>query len=142
MQAIHLTVPNFDLEEINQHLYTFDEVKAIVQIANVYSDFGQNEKAADIFSQLLKYVRKHYQEIITSSGLFPMILFNYARVLDLCGRYKEGKQLAEEGKMFAYNMANIKPSLDVLKSTLNAVTSWEKTMRVQKHIVKLIISVK
>ena len=98
LQAIHLTVPNFDLEEINQHLYTFDEVKAIVQIANVYSNFDQNEKAADIFSQLLKYVRKHYQEVITSGGLFPMILFNYARVLDLCGRYKEGKQLAEEGK--------------------------------------------
>lgn len=41
LQAIHLTVPNFDLEEINQHLYTFDEVKAIVQIANVYSNFDQ-----------------------------------------------------------------------------------------------------
>ena len=54
---------------------------------------------------------------------------------------KESNWLKKE-KMFAYNMANIKPFLDILKSTLNAVTSWEKTMRVQKHIVKLIISVK
>ena len=98
LQAIRLTVPDLDLEEIGRRLYTFDEVKAIVQMANVYSDLGQNEKAAGIFSQLLNYVRKHYQEVITSGGLFPMILFNYARALDLCGRYQEGKRLAEEGR--------------------------------------------
>ena len=41
-------------------------------------------------------MRKHFQETITSIGVLPMILYNYARVLDLCGRYKEGAELAQE----------------------------------------------
>ena len=98
MQAIQLTIPSFSLDEIERHLYTKDEIKIINQIANVYSDSGNNKKAADIFYQLLKYVRKHYQETITSTGILPLILYNYARVLDLCGRYEEGAQLALEGK--------------------------------------------
>lgn len=98
MRAIQLTVPSFSLDEIEGHLYTKDEIKIINQIANVYSDSGNNKKAADIFYQLLKYVRKHYQETITSTGILPLILYNYARVLDLCGRYEEGAQLALEGK--------------------------------------------
>ena len=98
MQAIQLTVPSFLLDEIEGHLYTKDEIKIINQIANVYSDSGNNKKAADIFYQLLKYVRKHYRETITSTGILPLILYNYARVLDLCGRYEEGAQLALEGK--------------------------------------------
>ena len=98
MQAIQLTIPSFSLDEIEGHLYTKDEIKIINQIANVYSDSGNNKKAADIFYQLLKYVRKHYQETITSTGILPLILYNYARGLDLCGRYEEGAQLALEGK--------------------------------------------
>lgn len=98
MQAIQLTIPSFSLDEIERHLYTKDEIKIINQIANVYSDSGNNKKAADIFYQLLKYVRKHYQETITSTGILPLVLYNYARVLDLCGRYEEGAQLALEGK--------------------------------------------
>ena len=95
--AIHLTIPEFDLNEIDNWLYSFDELKKIIQIANVYSNFEKNEQAADIFYQLLKYTRRHYQEIITSGGLSILILYNYARVLDLSGRYSEGAEIAKEG---------------------------------------------
>ena len=54
IQAIGLTIPDFDLEIIGSHLYTVDEMKIINQIAGVYSDMGQNKKAADIYYQLLK----------------------------------------------------------------------------------------
>ena len=96
--AIHLTIPEFDLNEIDNWLYSFDELKTIIQIANVYSNFEKNEQAADIFYQLLKYTRRHYQEIITSGGLSILILYNYARVLDLSGRYSEGAEIAKEGR--------------------------------------------
>ena len=85
IQAIGLTIPDFDLEIIGSHLYTVDEMKIINQIAGVYSDMGQNKKAADIYYQLLKYVQKHQQEAVISSGMLPMVLGNYARALDLCG---------------------------------------------------------
>ena len=98
MQAICLTVPCFDLGKIEQFLYSTDEIKIINQMGIAYSDDGQNEKAADIYDQLLKYVRKHFEEAITSVGIVPMIYFNYARVLDLCGHYQKGAELAAEGK--------------------------------------------
>ena len=96
MQAIRLTVPRFELDQIEQFLYSRDEIKIINQISIAYSDDGQNEKAAEIYAQLLRYVRSHFKETITSHGLLPLVLYNYARVLDLCGRYKEGAELAQE----------------------------------------------
>ena len=97
-QAIRLTVPDFNTEEIEKKLYTRDEIKIINQIANAYSCAGNQKKAADIFYQLLKYIRKHIKEAITSTGVLPMILYNYARVLDLAGRYEEGIEYALEAK--------------------------------------------
>lgn len=48
MQAIRLTVPRFDLENIESFLYTKDEITIINQIGLAYSDDGQNKKAAEI----------------------------------------------------------------------------------------------
>lgn len=96
MQAIRLTVPRFDLENIESFLYTKDEITIINQIGLAYSDDGQNKKAAEIYYQLLRYVRKHFKETITSIGMLPLVLYNYAWVLDLCGRYEEGAELAQE----------------------------------------------
>lgn len=96
MQAIRLTVPRFDLENIESFLYTKDEITIINQIGLAYSDDGQNKKAAEIYYQLLRYVRKHFKETITLIGALPLVLYNYARVLDLCGRYEEGAKLAQE----------------------------------------------
>lgn len=98
LKAIQLTVPDFALDRIEQYLYTKDEIKIINQIGIAYSDDGQNKKAAEIYAQLLRYVRVHYQETITSIGVLPMVLYNYARVLDLCGWYEEGAALAKEGQ--------------------------------------------
>ena len=96
MQAIRLTVPRFELDQIEQFLYSRDEITMVNQIGLAYSDDGQNEKAAEIYAQLLRYVRKHFKETITSIGVLPLILYNYSRVLDLCGRYREGAELAQE----------------------------------------------
>ena len=96
-EAIHLTVPQFDLEEIDRFLYSLDEVKVINQIALVYSNHGEHEKAVDIFSQLLKYIQNHYQNILQSSGILPMVAFNYSRELALCNDYTKAIEIAELG---------------------------------------------
>lgn len=96
MQAIRLTVPRFDLENIESFLYTKDEITIINQIGLAYSDDGQNKKAAEIYYQLLRYVRRHFKETLTSIGVLPLVLYNYARVLDLCGRYEDGAEIAQQ----------------------------------------------
>lgn len=95
--AIRMTSPNFDVESIYEGLYSLDEVKVINQIALAYSDAGQHKKAIDIYYQLLKYIKKHFQNILQSNGLLSLVAFNYARELDLVGRYAEAVEIAESG---------------------------------------------
>ena len=61
-------------------------------------NLNRNDQAIDIFYQLLKYVRNHYREVITSGKITLLVLYNYARALDLCGRYEDGMKLAKEGR--------------------------------------------
>jgi len=98
VQAIRLTVPNFDVEHIDGFLYTFDEIKLVNQIAGIYSDSGQSEKALDIYRQLLFYIRRHYQEELIGNGSLSMVVHNYARELGLAKRYEESIRAAEEGR--------------------------------------------
>ncbi len=98
MDALRLTSPEIDLEELNKYRYTVDEAKVINQIANVYSNMGEYKKAADIYYQLLKYVKKNFRNITQSGGLLPLVSFNYARTLDLLGHYQDAIELAKEGQ--------------------------------------------
>ncbi len=96
MEAIRLTVPGFELEEIGRHLYSFDEVKTINQIANIYSNYI-NEKANLIYEQLIRYIQNHYTNILQSAGLFPLVANSYARSLDIAKRYQESFDMAQLG---------------------------------------------
>ena len=97
-RAIHLTVPKFNIEEIDRGLYGLDEVKVINQIAGTFSQSGQNKKAIDIYYQLLKYIKKHFQNILQSGGLLPLVCYNYARELDLVRRYEDALEIAQLGR--------------------------------------------
>lgn len=96
-QAIRLTAPKFDIDAIYEGLYSMDEVKVINQIACVYSDLKQRKKAVDIYDQLLQYIERHFQNILQSGGLLPLVSYNYARELNLVGRYEEAIEIAETG---------------------------------------------
>lgn len=98
MEAIHLTVSHLDLEEINKGLYSFEEIRVLNRIANLYSAMGQHRKATYIFDQLLKYIKKHLQDVLEMNGLLPMIIFNYARELGVRKYYDEALESAEEGR--------------------------------------------
>ena len=98
MQAIQMTIPNFRLSKIEDYLYTLDEMKLVNQIGNAYSLAGDNEKAADIFYRLLQYMRRHLQEMVTSNRMLPLVLYNFARSLDLLERYEESARIARNGK--------------------------------------------
>ncbi len=96
-QAIHLTAPRFNIEEIDRGLYGLDEVKVINQIALTYSRNDEHKKAIDIYYQLLRYIKKHFQNILQSGGLLPLVCYNYARELDLVKRYEDALEIAQLG---------------------------------------------
>lgn len=96
-QAIRLTSPHFDIENICEGLYTLDEVKIINQIACSYSDQQDHKTAIDIYYQLLKYIQKHFQNILQSGGLLPLVAYNYSRELNLVKRYQDSIEIAQLG---------------------------------------------
>ena len=98
VQAIRMTIPDFQLDKIEDFLFTLDEMKLVNQIGNAYSLSGDNEKAADIFYRLLQYIRRHLPETVTSNRMLPLVLYNFARSLDLSQKYEEGAKVARCGK--------------------------------------------
>ena len=98
LEAIRLTVPNFDPETLDGRLYSIDETEIISQIAGTYSEAGQHKKAADIFNQLHAYVREHYQKMTNPARYLSPATLNYARELCLADRCTEALDIAELGQ--------------------------------------------
>lgn len=96
-QAIHLTSPRFDIDSIYEGIYSVDEVKVINQIACSYSDQQDHKTAIDIYYQLLKYIQKHFQNILQSGGLLPLVAYNYSRELNIVKRYQDSIEIAQLG---------------------------------------------
>lgn len=97
MEAIRLTVPRFDLEQIGAFRYSVNETTIINQIANAYADAGEKEKAIGIYSQLLSYIEAHDKDLPGFANHFCLVAHNYAIDLDLGERYEEAAALAERG---------------------------------------------
>lgn len=98
LKAIRLTSPHFDLEEINNGLYTDMEIKIINQIATIYSHLGNHYQAIDILKQLTRYIQSHLQNIPADRAHVPMITYNYARELEMVRRYDDAIKNAEQGR--------------------------------------------
>jgi len=98
LSAIRLTSPHFDQEEIGRGLYTDAEIKIINQIAGIYSDLGNHHQAIDMLKQLLCYIHNHLKSVPADRAHIPMVTYNYARELEIVGRYEEALATAEEGK--------------------------------------------
>lgn len=98
MKAIRLTVPQFELDKLEQFIYCFDEIKVINQIACAYSKAGQRKKAIGLYDRLLRYVQTCNRGITRSGGLVPLIAHNYARELGLDKRYEDAIEIAEQGR--------------------------------------------
>ncbi len=98
LEAIHLTCPSFDLDEISSNLYTTDEIKIINQLALIHVYAGEHMEAIGIYNQLYKYIRKHFHNIPPTRAHLCMVAFNYARELGVVGQYEKAIEIAEEGR--------------------------------------------
>lgn len=97
LSAIRLTVPKFDLDEINRCLYSENEISLIIDIAVQHSRSGQRRKAIDILSQLIKMLQKRYPNHMRLS----LAAYDYAIYLALERRYEESLEIVELGRTTA-----------------------------------------
>ena len=98
MEAIQLTLPRFDLNEICGRRYTTDEIRIINQIAATHAMAGRRDTAITIYSQLLSYVQQHSQRLARYAGQLAMIAHNYSIDLAMERRYEEAIEVAELGR--------------------------------------------
>ena len=97
-EAIRLTAPYFDVDDIGRGLYTTDEIKIINQLALAYSNAGEHMEAISIFTQLYKYIQKHFQNIPLTRAHLNMVAYNYARELSSVGQFRKAIEVAEAGQ--------------------------------------------
>lgn len=94
MEAIRLTSPRFDLDELSRCLYSTDEMAIINKIAIRYYRCEQRGKAIDIYSQLLQLVQKRSP----NHKYLSLIAYNYARYLAKEQRLEEALEISELGR--------------------------------------------
>lgn len=94
MEAIRLTSPRFDLENLSSCLYCSEEVMTISQIAIYYVCHGQRRKAIDIYGQLLKLLQKRMPE----HEQLHLIAYNYALYLAAEKRLEEALEISAIGR--------------------------------------------
>lgn len=94
IEAIRLTSPRFDPDEISKCLYCTNELVIINKIAIRQANCGQRRKAIDIYEQLLELVLKRTPD----HDCLHLIAYNYARYLVLEGRLEEALKVAKIGR--------------------------------------------
>lgn len=94
MEAIRLTSPRFDPNDLGRCLYSTGEVVIINQLALHHSFCGQSEKAIDIYRQLLKLLLKRTPD---HSCLY-LVAYDYAWCLASANRLKEALEISQIGR--------------------------------------------
>lgn len=97
-EAIRITSPRFDLDDIDRGLYTTDEIKIINQIATAYSKVGKSMDAIGVYRQLYKYIRKHFNNIPLTRARLSTVEYNYAKELEVIGQFQNAIEIAAESQ--------------------------------------------
>lgn len=98
LQALSLTLPDFDFDHISDYLLGIEEVKILNQLANSYSEEGNRRFAIHIYRQLFEDPRKRLFNIEAELTLLPLLAYNYSRLLGLERRYEEEIEIATLGQ--------------------------------------------
>lgn len=131
-EALHLTSPKFDINNIKSKLYGVIEVKIINQIAQVHSRQGEYDVVIHIYEQLFDYVRTHMDGLKEQSAIIPMLAYNYARELGMARHPKEALEIAEIGRRTCldyYQYADLGRLLFVIADCWHQLGEYELAQR-------------
>lgn len=98
LEALHITVPNCNPENLNLGLSSVDETSLICRIAYIYAEMGQTDKSLDIYRQLLKYAQSSKCETSRYAEKFALIALGYTRTLLLIEKYDDALEIGKFGQ--------------------------------------------
>lgn len=97
LEAIRLTVPQFDLEHIGLGPYSGEEVRLILLIGNTYLAAQRYGAAERVYRMGLEYLEANGRSLPQYLYLKPSYTANCANALAWMGRYRESLEMAEAG---------------------------------------------
>lgn len=97
LDALRITVPQFDLENISTLRYSREEMALIIRIVNAYALAGERNKVLDIYRQLVQYAQEHSWDQPLCADRLALILCNYAIELNTSGQRKAAVDITQQG---------------------------------------------
>ncbi len=95
--AIHLTLKDFDENQLSFSLYTYEELSIINSIGTIYLRLKNLKKARAIFENLKHVLEKNHTDLLERSRTYLKILYNLAKTLSMLELYPESLDVCEQG---------------------------------------------
>jgi len=93
VEALRLTIPNFDIGNIIEYLFTPIELSIIITLVNTY----EIDTKVDIYYQLKSNMERYFFDESERAKKYTLILSNLANQLTGTGRYKEVLEICAIG---------------------------------------------
>lgn len=129
LNAIRLTIPHFDLERIDQFLYSEEELDLTAQVAVAYALAKQSKQAIDLYRQLFDYIQAHQQNVTRYASDLGFVAFNYSRELMVDGNYCAAVEIAEIGRQVCTKYAKYHSLAGILSVLANCYSHLNQKER-------------
>jgi len=100
IEALKVTCPGFDENDIDKHHLTFVEALIIGQYAGYYGNIGDYTRAAEIYERLRRNLNGKCVDSFEKARNYPTVLINYSTILGRAGRRKEALTVVAECELF------------------------------------------
>lgn len=97
LEALSVTMPDFDGIHIKNRLLTFQEISILNNIGCMYHEMGKQIEAFQIMFGLKEYMEHHVKDEEEKARKYPMILQNITTWLGQAGSYEEALRFCQEG---------------------------------------------
>lgn len=99
-ESIKITIPDFDESKINDYMLTFEEARAILNLAGAFYYNKEYEKAAPILLEMILSMDKYCPDKKELFKIYPVILYNLADTMYEMKKYDETIFACELGRHF------------------------------------------
>lgn len=107
LQAIHITIPDFELSDIPGYLLTSLEIRLINMLAVAYARQGETEKAISILSALKQSMDSSYVNRKERAQNYPLVLYGLSKYLGLAKRFDEAIAICDEAVIICRENDNL-----------------------------------
>lgn len=143
LEAVRLTVPQFNLERAGLGPYSGEELRLIMLIANTYTAGQRYEEAERVYRIGLEYLEANGRSLPQYFYLKPAYTANYANALAWTGRWQEALELAEGGiaECLEYKRYHVLDTLLWVKAyCCYCLGRREESARLYRQVYSLLLS--